>query len=133
MYISVLLYPGGSAVVLLVAFVLFMTNADSVTTTSFPVSGNSSIPKLSVAQSIKLIDDFDVVVVIKDSAVVVGFVVGGDDGAVGAPGGTQVWDEFTCTTGTVVGDDGGVDNRGVFRRNGCTDLSGQRRPSSSQL
>ena len=117
-----MLYPGGSAVVLLVAFVLFTTNADSVTTTSFSVSGNSSIPKLSVAQSIKLTDDFDVVVVvIKDSAVVVDFVVGGDDGVAGAPGGTGV------------GDDGGVDNRGVFCRNGCTDLSGQRKSHSSQL
>ena len=99
-----------------------MTNADSVTTTSFPVSGNSSIPKLSVAQSIKLTDDFDVVVVvIKDLAVVVDFVVGGDDGVTVASGGTRV------------GDDGVVDNRGVFRRNGCTDLSGQRTYHSSQL
>ena len=123
MYILVLLYPGGSVVfvILFVAFVFFTANADSGTTTSFSVSGNSSIPKLSLAQSIKLIDDFDVVVVIRDSAVVVGFVVGGGDGGVGASGGTDV------------DDDCGVDNRDVFRRNGCTDLSGQRRPYSSQL
>ena len=99
-----------------------MSNADSVTTTSFPVSGNSSIPKLSVAQSIKLIDEFDVVgVVIKDSAVVVDSVVGGDDGVAGAPGGIGV------------GDNGGVDSCRVFCRNGCTDLSGQRKYYSSQL
>ena len=122
MYIPVLFYPGGSAVVLLVTFVLFTTNADSVTTTSFPVSGNSSIPNLSVAQSIKLTDDFDVVVVvIKDSAVVDDFVGGGDDGVAGASGGTGV------------GDDGGVDNCGVFRQNGCTDLSGQQKSHSSQF
>ena len=47
--------------------------------------------------------------------------MGGEDGVVGASGGMDV------------GDDGGVDNRGVFCRNGCTDLSGQRRPYSSQL
>ena len=43
----------------------------------------------------------------------------------------SAWVEPTvCTFGTVVWDEGGGDNRGVFRRAGCTDLSVQRRPYS---
>ena len=42
------------------------------------------------------------------------------------------WIESTvCTTGTVVGDEGGVENRGVFCLIGCTNLSVQRKPYSS--